>query len=140
MWCGGDTLRLGRWSRARVATNLLRGPRPSATPAMDPRTAPLALEPDVIFLPDEPYTFHSRRCRGHSRDVEQRASSARSRDNLFTWHGTRTTLGPCAFLRQSFAVIAADHRPSIGEKIVLVHPKWRTDNPVRLPPSFQIMD
>jgi len=69
-------------------------------PAMDLDCA-LALEPDVIFLPDEPYVFTSA-------DAEEIAATSNARiigpfpGHLFTWHGTRTILG-LEFLRDVLA-------------------------------------
>ena len=76
--------------------NLLRGRE--RYPAMDLDCA-LALEPDVVFLPDEPYLFTP-----EDASAIQAASHTRVigpfPGHLFTWHGTRTILG-LRFLRSS---------------------------------------
>ena len=88
MWCGGDTY-VSRLVEAAGGTNVLRNRERYPSMNLD---CLLALEPDVIFLPDEPYVF-----------TEEDAAAIReeSRANvigpfpghLFTWHGTRTILG-----------------------------------------------
>jgi ABC-type Fe3+-hydroxamate transport system substrate-binding protein len=91
MWCGGDTYvsHLVEAAGGRnVLANQLRYPQ------LDPAEV-LALKPDVVFLPDEPYPF-----------VEADAIALHAPriigpfpGHLFTWHGTRTILG-LRFLRE----------------------------------------
>lgn len=92
MWCGGDTYVSDLVSRAG-GTNVLadRTRYPQVT-----LEEVLALRPDVIFLPDEPYAF-----------TQADASLIRGArvigpfpGHLFTWHGTRTIHG-LRFLRES---------------------------------------
>jgi len=93
MWCGGDTY-VSNLVESAGGRNLMRDRE--RYPAMDLDCA-LALEPDVIFLPDEPYLF-----------TEDEAAEIRESSNarivgpfpghLVTWHGTRTILG-LRFLR-----------------------------------------
>jgi ABC-type Fe3+-hydroxamate transport system substrate-binding protein len=88
MWCGGDTY-VSNLVESIGGRNLFRDRE--RYPTMDLDCA-LALEPDVLFLPDEPYAF-----------TEEDASLIRESSNarvigpfpghLFTWHGTRTILG-----------------------------------------------
>ena len=90
MWCGGDTY-VSNLISSVGGQNLL-GHR-ERYPAMDLDCA-LALEPQVVFLPDEPYAF----------TAEDAALFEESRvvgpfpGHLVTWHGTRTILG-LQFLR-----------------------------------------
>jgi ABC-type Fe3+-hydroxamate transport system substrate-binding protein len=94
MWCGGDTY-VSSLVESVGGRNLLRGRE--RYPAMDLDCA-LALEPDLIFLPDEPFVFTEE-------DVAAIGSVSNARvigpfpGHLFTWHGTRTTLG-LRFLRE----------------------------------------
>lgn len=94
MWCGGDTY-VSRLVEAAGGRNLLAERERYPQLALEDV---LALKPDVVFLPDEPYLF----------TVEDRQSclSKGTRvigpfpGHLFTWHGTRTILG-LRFLRES---------------------------------------
>jgi len=93
MWCGGDTY-VSDLVESVGGRNLL-GDRPRY-PTID-RHEVLALAPDVVFLPDEPYLFTDA-------DAEQLRGTTRARiigpfpGHLFTWHGTRTIEG-LRFLR-----------------------------------------
>lgn len=95
MWCGGDTY-VSSLVESVGGRNLLRGRE--RYPTMDLDCA-LALEPDVVFLPDEPYLFTPE-------EVSAIQAVSRTRvigpfpGHLFTWHGTRTILG-LRFLRSS---------------------------------------
>lgn len=97
MWCGGDTYVSGL-VESTGGRNVLRDR--TRYPAMSVEEI-AALNPDVIFLPDEPYVFTTR-------DAEELRSSTRARivgpfaGHLFTWHGTRTILG-LRFLRETIA-------------------------------------
>ena len=97
MWCGGDTY-VSDLVEGVGGRNLL-GDR-TRYPTID-RDEVLALTPDVVFLPDEPYLFTDA-------DAEQLRSMSSARivgpfpGHLFTWHGTRTIEG-LRFLKRSFA-------------------------------------
>ncbi|MEA2569984.1 MAG: hypothetical protein QOI24_1985 [Acidobacteriota bacterium] len=88
MWCGGDTY-VSNLVESAGGRNLMRDRE--RYPSLDLDCA-LALEPDVIFLPDEPFLF-----------TEEEAAEIRESSNarvvgpfpghLFTWHGTRTIEG-----------------------------------------------
>jgi ABC-type Fe3+-hydroxamate transport system substrate-binding protein len=94
MWCGGDTYVSDLVEQAG-GRNLL-GDR-LRYPTID-RDEVLALEPDVVFLPDEPYLFTDA-------DAEELHGVTPARivgpfpGHLFTWHGTRTIEG-LRFLRR----------------------------------------
>jgi ABC-type Fe3+-hydroxamate transport system substrate-binding protein len=94
MWCGGDTY-VSNLVESIGGRNVLRDE--SRYPTHDLEQV-LALHPDVVFLPDEPYAFSS----------DDAAAIAGARvigpfpGHLFTWHGTRTILG-LRFLRECFA-------------------------------------
>jgi ABC-type Fe3+-hydroxamate transport system substrate-binding protein len=85
MWCGGDTY-VSRLVETAGGVNVLGGRMRYPQIAIDDV---LALRPDVIFLPDEPYLFTS----------EDAASMKGTRvigpfpGHLFTWHGSRTIEG-----------------------------------------------
>jgi ABC-type Fe3+-hydroxamate transport system substrate-binding protein len=93
MWCGGDTYVSGL-VESTGGRNILRDR--TRYPTM-PVEEIATLNPDIIFLPDEPYLFTDR-------DAEELRSSKRARiigpfpGHLFTWHGTRTIQG-LQFLR-----------------------------------------
>jgi ABC-type Fe3+-hydroxamate transport system substrate-binding protein len=110
MWCGGDTY-VSRLVEAAGGTNVL------ATRERYPQLAleeVLALNPEVVFLPDEPYLFSGEdaaRLRGHGVAGSVNRVTSKPRDgapvvigpfpgHLFTWHGTRTTKG-LRFLAES---------------------------------------
>jgi ABC-type Fe3+-hydroxamate transport system substrate-binding protein len=83
MWCGGDTY-VSSLIESVGGRNLLRDRERYPAMALDEVRA---MEPQVVFLPDEPYAFT--------------AEDAKMFDNavgpfpghLATWHGTRTILG-----------------------------------------------
>jgi ABC-type Fe3+-hydroxamate transport system substrate-binding protein len=89
MWCGGDTY-VSNLISSVGGQNLL-GHR-ERYPAMDLDCA-LALEPQIVFLPDEPYAFTAE----DAALVETRVVGPFP-GHLVTWHGTRTILG-LQFLR-----------------------------------------
>jgi len=97
MWCGGDTY-VSNLIESAGGRNLLRNRE--RYPAMDLDCA-LALEPDVIFLPDEPFAFGEV-------DAAEIRSGSHARivgpfpGHLVTWHGTRTIRG-LQFLRSASA-------------------------------------
>ena len=90
MWCGGDTY-VSSLVESAGGQNLLRDVR--RYPKIDLKDV-LELEPDVVFLPDEPYAF-----------TEADAAAIDARvvgpfpGHLFTWHGVRTIEG-LRFLRR----------------------------------------
>ncbi len=88
MWCGGDTY-VSNLIESVGGTNLLRNRE--RYPSMDLDCA-LALEPEVVFLPDEPFVFT-----GDDAAAIRSASNARIvgpfPGHLVTWHGTRTIKG-----------------------------------------------
>lgn len=98
MWCGGDTY-VSHLVEAAGGTNVL-GDR-DRYPSIDIDDV-LALRPDVIFMPDEPYAFT---------DADARAVNAIGPfpGHLFTWHGVRTIEG-LRFLRA--VTIPAVPRPT----------------------------
>ena len=85
MWCGGDTYVSDLVTTAggrNVLGEQKRYPRASPAEVM-------ALSPDVVFMPDEPYAFASS-------DAEPFAGAqviGPFPGHLFTWHGTRTIKG-----------------------------------------------
>ena len=93
MWCGGDTYVSGL-VESTGGRNVLRDDTryPSRTVG-----EVVALRPDIIFLPDEPYVF-----------TPEDAATIPGRvigpfpGYLFTWHGTRTIQG-LEFLRRSLS-------------------------------------
>jgi ABC-type Fe3+-hydroxamate transport system substrate-binding protein len=91
MWCGGDTY-VSHLVEAAGGRNVLgaqtRYPQASVEEVM-------ALKPDVIFLPDEPYLFTPE----DASEIEGVRVVGPFPGHLFTWHGTRTILG-LRFLRQ----------------------------------------
>jgi ABC-type Fe3+-hydroxamate transport system substrate-binding protein len=92
MWCGGDTY-VSQLVESAGGTNVLAASR--RYPTLD-LAALLALRPDVVFLPDEPYLFtesDAAELQGVARIVGPFPG------HLFTWHGTRTLLG-LRFLRE----------------------------------------
>lgn len=94
MWCGGDTY-VSRLVEAAGGRNVLADR--NRYPQLDVE-AVLAMRPDVIFLPDEPFLF-----------TDEDASSLANvkvigpfPGHLFTWHGSRTIEG-LRFLRDALA-------------------------------------
>jgi ABC-type Fe3+-hydroxamate transport system substrate-binding protein len=92
MWCGGDTY-VSRLVEAAGGANVLADRRRYPQIAIE---EVLALGPDIVFLPDEPYLF--------TRDDADAIRGPRVigpfPGHLFTWHGTRTRLG-LEFLRSA---------------------------------------
>ena len=90
MWCGGDTY-VSRLVQCAGGVNVL-GER-LRYPHVELEDV-LAMKPDVVFLPDEPYLF-----------TEEDAAAIEAPTigpfpgHLFTWHGTRTIQG-LRFLRE----------------------------------------
>ncbi|HEV7486997.1 MAG TPA: helical backbone metal receptor [Thermoanaerobaculia bacterium] len=90
MWCGGDTY-VSNLVESIGGTNVL-GER-ERYPSIDLEEV-LALRPDIIFLPDEPYEFTS----DDAAEIRGPRVIGPFPGHLFTWHGTRTILG-LRFLR-----------------------------------------
>ena len=90
MWCGGDTY-VSSLVEAAGGTNVfassLRYPAVSLEEA-------LALRPDILFLPDEPYVF----THDDARAIRGPRVIGPFPGHLFTWHGVRTIEG-LRFLR-----------------------------------------
>ena len=93
MWCGGDTY-VSHLVESVGGRNLMRDRE--RYPTMDLDCA-LALEPDVVFLPDEPYVFTEEDAAA-IRDLSNTRIVGPFPGHLFTWHGTRTIRG-LEFLR-----------------------------------------
>jgi ABC-type Fe3+-hydroxamate transport system substrate-binding protein len=94
MWCGGDTY-VSNLIESIGGRNVLREqPR---YPSVDLELV-LALRPDVVFLPDEPYEFST----ADAAEITGPRIIGPFSGHLFTWHGTRTILG-LRFLRECFA-------------------------------------
>src|SRR5687767_12046499 len=94
MWCGGDTY-VSRLVEAAGGRNVLGDRERYPQLGLDDV---VALRPDIVFLPDEPYLFTGEDAQdvaaGFSRSIGPFPG------HLFTWHGTRTILG-LRFLRES---------------------------------------
>ncbi|HEU4522931.1 MAG TPA: helical backbone metal receptor [Thermoanaerobaculia bacterium] len=95
MWCGGDTY-VSSLVEAAGGVNVLRHQQRYPEMSLD---CMASLQPEIVFLPDEPYAFDQ----DDAREVTQ-ATGARVHGpfpgHLFTWHGTRTILG-LRFLRDA---------------------------------------
>ena len=89
MWCGGDTY-VSRLVECAGGVNVLREKTRYPQMALD---EVLALKPDVVFLPDEPYLF----TRDDAAAIDANTIGPFP-GHLFTWHGTRTIQG-LRFLR-----------------------------------------
>jgi ABC-type Fe3+-hydroxamate transport system substrate-binding protein len=92
MWCGGDTY-VSALVESTGGRNVLRDRE--RYPAMSVEDV-LALQPDVVFLPDEPYAFTSE----DAAAIEGPRVVGPFPGHLFTWHGSRTIQG-LRFLRTS---------------------------------------
>jgi ABC-type Fe3+-hydroxamate transport system substrate-binding protein len=92
MWCGGDTY-VSRLVESAGGHNVIGDRNRYPQLALD---EVLALRPDIVFLPDEPYLFTNE-------DAEMMRGVrvvGPFRGHLFTWHGSRTIEG-LRFLRES---------------------------------------
>lgn len=92
MWCGGDTY-VSNLVESIGGRNVLRDRDRYPPVTVDDV---LALRPDIIFLPDEPYLFTSEDASG----MNGARVIGPFPGHLFTWHGTRTILG-LQFLRSN---------------------------------------
>ncbi|HEX6097741.1 MAG TPA: helical backbone metal receptor [Thermoanaerobaculia bacterium] len=106
MWCGGDTY-VSRLVEAAGGRNLL-GDR-TRYPHVD-LAAVLAMGPDVVFLPDEPYVFTE----ADAQAIGETAIGPFP-GHLFTWHGSRTLLG-LQFLEEALLVRCSGSRKRQQEK------------------------
>jgi ABC-type Fe3+-hydroxamate transport system substrate-binding protein len=84
MWCGGDTY-VSNLVETVGGRNVLRDT--ARYPSIEIEDV-LALNPDIVFLPDEPYVFTG----DDAREIGDRAIGPFP-GHLFTWHGSRTILG-----------------------------------------------
>jgi ABC-type Fe3+-hydroxamate transport system substrate-binding protein len=83
-WCGGDTY-VSNLVESVGGRNLLRDRQ--RYPAIDVEEV-LALKPEVVFLPDEPYAF----TQADADAIDARVIGPFP-GHLFTWHGVRTIEG-----------------------------------------------
>lgn len=90
MWCGGDTY-VSSLVGAAGGTNVFASSM--RYPAV-PLDEALALRPDILFLPDEPYVFTA----DDARAIRGSRVIGPFPGHLFTWHGVRTIEG-LKFLR-----------------------------------------
>lgn len=92
MWCGGDTY-VSRLIESAGGQNVLSQQKRYPQLTID---AVLAMKPDIVFLPDEPYVFtYEDALQIHGARVVGPFPG-----HFFTWHGSRTRLG-LKFLRES---------------------------------------
>ena len=96
MWCGGDTY-VSALVTAAGGENVLRHRARYPEMALD---CLASLEPEVIFLPDEPFAFTERDAAEVADETGARVTGPFP-GHLFTWHGSRTLLG-LRFLREEF--------------------------------------
>jgi len=94
MWCGGDTY-VSNLVESIGGRNVLRDRERYPSLEVD---EVLALKPDLIFLPDEPYLFTT----ADAGEIEGPRVIGPFPGHLFTWHGTRTILG-LRFLRTALS-------------------------------------
>lgn len=97
MWCGGDTY-VSDLVTCAGGENVMAGKKRYPVMTLDQLAA---LQPQIVFLPDEPYAFTA----ADGRAIEER-SDCRTigpfPGHFFTWHGTRTLKG-LRFLRETMA-------------------------------------
>ena len=93
MWCGGDTY-VSNLVESIGGRNVLRHHARYPSIALEDV---LALRPEIVFLPDEPYAFTST----DAAEIHGPRVVGPFPGHLFTWHGTRTILG-LRFLRSFF--------------------------------------
>jgi len=91
MWCGGDTY-VSALVESIGGRNVLRDRE--RYPSMSVADV-VALEPDIVFLPDEPYAFTA----DDAAAIEGPRVVGPFPGHLFTWHGSRTIRG-LRFLRK----------------------------------------
>ena len=98
MWCGADTY-VSALVTEVGGLNVLEGISRYPALALDDV---MALQPDVIFLPDEPYIFTAADREAIVKSRPQQRIVGPFPGHLFTWHGTRTVEG-LRFLRETLA-------------------------------------
>lgn len=91
MWCGGDTY-VSNLVESIGGSNVLGDRERYPSLAIE---EVVALRPDIIFLPDEPYEFSA----ADAAEIRGPRLIGPFPGHLFTWHGTRTILG-LRFLRE----------------------------------------
>ena len=97
MWCGGDTYVSDLVSCAG-GENVMASQKRYPVMTLDQLAA---LQPQIVFLPDEPYAF----TQAEGRTIEERVDCRTIGPfpgHYFTWHGTRTVKG-LRFLREMMA-------------------------------------
>lgn len=94
MWCGGDTY-VSQLVETAGGRNVL-GDR-TRYPQIELEDV-LAMQPDFVFLPDEPYLFTSE----DAAEIRGTRVIGPFPGHLFTWHGVRTIEG-LRFLREALA-------------------------------------
>jgi ABC-type Fe3+-hydroxamate transport system substrate-binding protein len=87
MWCGGDTY-VSDLVTCAGGRNVLGDRERYPSIAVEDV---LALEPDVVFLPDEPYVFSE--SDAHELQTQGANAIGPFPGHLFTWHGVRTLEG-----------------------------------------------
>jgi ABC-type Fe3+-hydroxamate transport system substrate-binding protein len=92
MWCGGDTY-VSDLVRTAGGRNVLQGELRYPKRTLEEL---LAMQPDVLFLPDEPYVFTL----ADAAAIRGPRVIGPFPGHLFTWHGTRTIEG-LRFLRDA---------------------------------------
>lgn len=92
MWCGGDTY-VSSLVSSCGGRNVLEERERYPSLSLEEVAA---LQPDVIFLPDEPYLF----THDDAKEIGFTRVIGPFPGHLFTWHGTRTILG-LRFLRET---------------------------------------
>jgi ABC-type Fe3+-hydroxamate transport system substrate-binding protein len=90
-WCGVDTY-VSNLVESAGGRNVLRDQKRYPTIEL---ADVLAMRPEIVFLPDEPYAFTER----DAREIDARVIGPFP-GHLFTWHGVRTIEG-LKFLRDS---------------------------------------
>jgi ABC-type Fe3+-hydroxamate transport system substrate-binding protein len=98
MWCGGDTY-VSNLVESIGGRNVLRDRERYPSRVLDDV---LALKPDIIFLPDEPYLFTD----ADAAEIHSPRVIGPFPGHLFTWHGTRTILG-LRFLRAALSKLSS---------------------------------
>lgn len=94
MWCGGDTY-VSALVESAGGSNVLGSHKRYPQIALE---EVLALRPDVVFLPDEPYLFTD----ADAEEIRGPRVIGPFPGHLFTWHGVRTIDG-LRFLREVLA-------------------------------------
>ena len=97
MWCGGDTY-VSNLVASIGGRNVLRDHERYPSLAIEDV---LALRPEIIFLPDEPYEFTS----DDAAEIRGPRVIGPFPGHLFTWHGARTILG-LRFLRDRLVTVS----------------------------------